>query len=92
MLNFESDTFYTYLKYSLMCFITTGISLFIILTYQFVRFDNALIEKEDLSNWYAVDRETKEILMGNDTYELLIRTYLRKIKYCKYCQRVIENK
>lgn len=75
-----------------MCFITTGVSLFIILTYQCIWFDNTLINKEDMNNWYAIDRETKEILLGKDTYELLIRTYLRKIKYCKYCQRVIENK
>lgn len=46
----------------------------------------------DIINWMPVDRETKEIMMGKETYEILIKTYMRRLKVCKCCNQVIENK
>ena len=53
---------------------------------------NITTDNVDIVDWMPVDRETKEITMGKDTFEILIKTYMRKVKVCKCCNQAIENK
>ncbi len=50
------------------------------------------LDNNYIVNWKEVSCETEEITLGKNTYEILVKTYMKGVKTCKYCNSVIENK